>query len=199
MGEALDFFFFYGSLYNYLSAMRIEPLAAAANVAVRWRPFNLRQIVIEQNSTGFVSDVKMNYFWRDVERRARHHRLPFAGRPPYPADPDLVAVKVGAIAAQEDWCPVYSRATFEEWFIGGRAPGVGDHAERILGALGKPTGSMIARAKGGEGERALNEATEAARQLGIFGAPTFAIGTEIFWGDDRLEEALAFAVSRRGD
>jgi 2-hydroxychromene-2-carboxylate isomerase len=39
----------------------------------------------------------------------------------------------------------------------------------------------------------MQEATDAARKLGIFGAPTFAVGTEIFWGDDRLEEALAFA------
>jgi len=54
----------------------------------------------------------------------------------------------------------------------------------------------VTRAKGVEGERLLKEATDAARKLGIFGAPTFAIGREIFWGDDRLEDALNFALGR---
>jgi 2-hydroxychromene-2-carboxylate isomerase len=71
-------------------------------VEVRWRPFNLREILIEQNNTGFTKNaVKMNYFWRDVERRARRHNIPFAGRAPYPADPDLLALRVGLISAQE--------------------------------------------------------------------------------------------------
>ena len=104
----------------------------------------------------------MNYFWHDVERRARRHNIPFAGRAPYPADPDLLALRVGLIAAQEKWCDDYSRATFHEWFIARRVPGVDDHIERVLASL----------------------------------APTFAIGAEIFWGDDRLEEALAFAAGR---
>jgi 2-hydroxychromene-2-carboxylate isomerase len=200
VAAALDFFFFYGSIHSYLSAMRIEALAASADVAVSWRPFNLRQILIEQNNTGFTkNETKMNYFWHDVERRARRHGVPFAGRAPYPADPDLLALRVGLIAAAEGWCAAYSRATFHAWFIERRAPGVRDHTERVLASLGRPTASIIARAKGETGELLLGQATDAARSRGIFGAPTFAIGTEIYWGDDRLEEALAFAASHRGD
>lgn len=191
----LDFFFFYGSIHSYLSAMRIEALASSAGVAVRWRPFNLREILLEQRNTGFTTnEVKLNYFWHDIERRARRHKLPFIGRAPYPADPDLLALKIGSIAAQEGWCAEYSRATFDEWFVGQRAPGVGDHAERVLARLGKSPGPIVARAKSEEGEHLFNETTNTARKLGIFGAPTFAIGTEIFWGDDRLEEALEFAA-----
>jgi len=167
---------------------------------VRWRPFNLREILIEQNNTGFTrNEVKMNYVWHDVERRAKRHGIPFAGRAPYPADPDLLALRVGLIAAQASWCAPYSRATFHDWFVGRRAPGVGDHVERVLSSLGKSpeeTADVIARAGSAEGTRLMQDATDAARQLGIFGAPTFAVGTEIFWGDDRLEEAIAFAVRR---
>src|SRR5262245_18955813 len=174
--------------------MRIGALAAAARIDVHWRPFNLREILIEQNNTAFVkNEVKMKYFWHDVERRAVRHRIPFAGRAPYPADPDLLALKVGLIAAQEGWCADYSRATFHAWFIDRRAPGVGDQVERVLSSLGKSAG-VIARADSIEGARWLQEPTASARKLGIFGAPTFAVGTEIFWGDDRLEEALAFAI-----
>src|SRR5262245_10150218 len=190
----LEFFFFYGSIHSYLSVMRIEGVASQAGVTVRWRPFNLREILIEQNNTGFTSnEVKMNYFWHDVERRAARHNIPFAGRAPYPADPDLLALRFGLIAAQEGWCAHDSRATFHAWFIDRRAPGVGDQVERVLSSLGKSAG-VIARADSIEGARLMQEATDAARKLGIFGAPTFAVGTEIFWGDDRLEEALAFAI-----
>src|SRR5262249_20162084 len=71
MAGQLDFYFFYGSIHSYLSVMRIGALASAAGVAVRWQPFNLREILIEQNNTAFTkNDVKMNYFWHDVERRA---------------------------------------------------------------------------------------------------------------------------------
>ena len=168
MAGHLDFYFFYGSIHSYLSVMRIGALASAAGVAVRWQPFNLREILIEQNNTAFTkNDVKMNYFWHDVERRARRHKIPFAGRAPYPADPELLALRVG-----------------------------GDHVEHILASLDKSPAPIIARAQSAEGERLAKEATDAARKLGIFGAPTFAIGAEIFWGDDRLEDALAFAAGR---
>jgi 2-hydroxychromene-2-carboxylate isomerase len=193
----LDFYFFYGSIHSFLSVMRIGALASRAQIEVRWRPFNLRDILIEQNNTSFTkNEVKMNYFWHDLERRAARHRIPFAGRAPYPADPDLLALRVGVVAAQEGWCADYSRATFHEWFIGRHAPGVADHVERVLTALGKAPGPIIGRAKNADGERLLKEATDNARKLGIFGAPTFAVGPELFWGDDRLEEALGFAYGR---
>src|SRR6266540_2294057 len=81
MAGNLDFYFFYGSIHSYLSVMRIGALASAAHVEVRWQPFNLREILIEQNNTAFTkNEVKMNYFWHDVERRARRYKIPFAGR-----------------------------------------------------------------------------------------------------------------------
>jgi 2-hydroxychromene-2-carboxylate isomerase len=197
MAATADFYFFYGSIHSYLSVMRIGAVASAPQVEVNWRPFNLREILIEQNNTAFTkNEVKMNYFWHDVERRAARHKIPFAGRAPYPADPDLLALRVGLIAAEEGWCADYSRATFRDWFIGRRAPGVADHVERVVASLSKSPGPIVARAKGADGERLLKQATDDARKLGIFGAPTFAIGSEIFWGDDRLEEALNFASKR---
>jgi 2-hydroxychromene-2-carboxylate isomerase len=83
---------------SYLTVMRIDALAAGAQIEVRWQPFNLREILVEQNNTAFTkNEVKMNYFWHDVERRAHGHGIPFAGRAPYPADPDLLALRVGVM------------------------------------------------------------------------------------------------------
>jgi 2-hydroxychromene-2-carboxylate isomerase len=194
MAASLDFYFFYGSNHSYLSVMRIGPLIAAASVEVRWRPFNLREILIEQNNTAFVkNEVKMNYFWHDIGRRAARHNIPFAGRVPHPVDPELLALRVGLIAAQEGWCPEYSRATFHDWFINRHAPGVADHVERVLASLGRPMEPVVARAKSPVVDGLMKQVTDEARSLGIFGAPTFAIGREIFWGDDRLEDAIEWA------
>src|SRR5690348_13199234 len=127
MTRALDFFFFYGSIHTYLSVMRIETLAAPAGTAIRWRPFNLRAILIEQNNTAFARNpVRLAYNWRDIQRRSRHMGVPFAGPAPYPADPDLLALSVGTVAAAEGWCAAYTKATFAAWFLDKRTAGAAE-------------------------------------------------------------------------
>jgi 2-hydroxychromene-2-carboxylate isomerase len=194
MPAQLDFFFFYGSIHTYLSVMRIEMLASRSHIDIRWRPFNLRQILIEQNNTSFAKNqVRLNYNWRDIERRAARLGIPFAGPAPYPADPDLLALRVGALAAVEGWCPEYSKATFRAWFLERKASGLPDNVAAVLADLGKPSRETMARATTHAIDARLEAETDAARQLGIFGSPTFVVGTELFWGDDRLEDALAYA------
>ncbi len=69
-----------------------------------------------------------------------------------------------------------------------KASGLPQHVEQILTELGKPL-ETLAQARSSETEARLEAATDDARQLGLFGSPTFAIGREIFWGDDLLEDA----------
>jgi 2-hydroxychromene-2-carboxylate isomerase len=189
----LDFYFFYGSIYSYLSVVRIGALASAAHAEVRWRPFNIDRT--EQHRIQEERGEDELFLARGRKAR-RRHKIPFTGRAPYPVDPELLALRVGVIAAEDGWCADYSRTTFHEWFIGQRAPGVAAHVERTLASLGKSPAPIIARAKSADGERLLKEATDGARKLGIFGAPTFAIGSEIYWGGDRLADALSFASGR---
>lgn len=191
MTGALDFFFFYGSTYSYLTVMRIERLAAEAGVKLRWRPFNVRQIMIEQNNIPFRDKpVKLAYMWRDIERRAARYGLPFKHPPPYPVDPENLASRVGVLAAVEGWCPEYTRATYASWFLEGRAPGEPDHLSGLLRRLGRDPASVLARADSAEIRGKYDSETEAARQLAIFGSPSFVAAGEMFWGDDRLEDAL---------
>jgi 2-hydroxychromene-2-carboxylate isomerase len=195
MAKTLDFFFFYGSIHTYLSVMRIEPLARAAGVTVAWRPFNLREILVEQNNTAFARNpVRLAYNWRDIERRAQHLGIPFQGRPPYPVDPELLALRVGVAAASQGWCADYTRATFRAWFLENKSSGVAENVADILTSLGRPAREVIAEAKNAATDALLKGATDAARSRGIFGSPTFAVGPEIFWGDDRLEDAVEWAV-----
>lgn len=190
----LDFFFFIGSTYTYLSVMRIESAAAAAGVEVRWRPFFLREILIEQGNSPFVGKpVKMRYMWRDLERRAARHGIEFAGVPPYPVDPDGLANRLACLACREGWGPGLVQETYRSWFLGHKAPGEETETRHLLSRLGKAPGPTIARADSQENRDYLAAETQAARDLGLFGSPTFAVGTEIFWGDDRLEDAIAWS------
>lgn len=196
MARALDFFFFYGSIHTYLSVMRIAELAAPAAIDIRWRPFNLRAILIEQNNTSFARNpVRLAYNWRDIERRAARLGIAFAGPAPYPVDPDLLALRVGTVAAAENWCAAYTKATFAAWFLDERAAGAPENVAHVLAGLGRPTAETLVRAAAPDIAERLAGETEAARRLGIFGSPTFAAGQEIFWGDDRLDDAIAFASS----
>jgi 2-hydroxychromene-2-carboxylate isomerase len=105
----------------------------------------------------------------------------------------LLALRVGVLAAAENWCADYTRATFRSWFLDGKAGGLPENVESVVAGLRKPAADILARAAKPEVEARLKQETEIARQLGIFGAPTFACADEIFWGDDRLEDAIAFA------
>ena len=195
MNREIDFFFFFGSIYSYLTVMRIEKVAGAAKLQVRWRPFNLRELLIEQNNTAFTrNQVRMNYAWRDVERRAARHGIEFIERPPYPVDPNLLALRVGMIAAKEGWCPDYARATYRQWFVERKVPGLPDNVRDVLRGLGQPADSILGRAKSTEADELLARETGAARKIGLFGSPNVVVGDEIFWGDDRLEEAVEHAT-----
>ena len=101
--------------------VQVRATRTAAGVAVRWRPFNLRAIMVEQNNTSR-PPAKMRYIWRDLERRTRTHALPFRPTPPYPVDPELRALRVGTVAAVEGWCPEFSRAVFSAWMRDHKAP-----------------------------------------------------------------------------
>ena len=193
MSSAMDFYFFIGSTYSYLSVMRAESLAAQAGVGLVWRPFSVRTLMREQNNIPFATKpIKMKYMWRDVERRASTFGVPFDGVPPYPIDPNELANHVATLAALEGWCKDFTRAAYRKWFLGKQDPGSPEALREVLQALGHDADRCIGRASDADVKQAYAAATERARQLGLFGSPTFVVGDEIFWGDDRLEDALAW-------
>lgn len=196
MQSHLDFFCFLGSTYTYLAVNRAEALASRENVALRWHPFSVRSIMIEQNNRPFVGKpVKLAYMWRDVERRAKRYGIPFAGIPHYPNDADELANRVATLAALEGWCPEFAKAAYAEWFIENRDPGNVECLSQVLHRMNRNPRETIERANSQEIRDKYASETELARSMGIFGSPTFVCGTEIFWGDDRLEDAIDWCKS----
>lgn len=196
MPRILDFFFFIGSTYTYLAVNRAEEVAARAGIELRWRSFNVLSIMLEQDNRPFVGKpVKMRYMWRDVERRAKGYGIPFESIPDYPVDSERLAGRIAVIGSLDGWCPDYVKATYRDWFLENKAPGEIEHTRAILTQLGQDPDAVISRAESQEIRGLYDAETERAKELGIFGSPTFRFGNEIFWGDDRLEDAVEWVTA----
>ena len=198
MSHQMDFFFNFGSTYSYLTVMRLSDEAARCGVAVRWRPFNVRQLFVEQANIPFPKEkaAKVAHMWRDIERRARLFGLSWNGVPPYPVDRSGLANRVGVLAGQEGWGPELARAAYHAWFIDHLDFGRAEVLSPLLLALGKDAQAVIQRADSPAVHADFEAETDVARSLGVFGAPTFVVGSELFWGHDRLDDALLWAQGR---
>jgi 2-hydroxychromene-2-carboxylate isomerase len=197
--SGLEFWFEFGSTYSYLSAARIED--AAAGVPVRWEPFLLGPIFAEQDwddSPFNIYPAKGRYMWRDMERLCAKYGIPFARPSRFPRS-GVAAARVACLAREtsEPWLPAFVRAVFRANFAEDRE--IGDAAEvgSILDSLGLQGARIVGQAQAQDNRQRLREQTRRAAGLGIFGAPSFVVGGELFWGNDRLEDALAWATARR--
>ncbi|MCJ2129032.1 2-hydroxychromene-2-carboxylate isomerase [Methylobacterium sp. E-045] len=197
----LEFWYEFSSTYSYLAAMRIDGMADAAGVAVRWRPFLLGPIFASQgwNSSPFnLFPAKGRHMWRDVEREVARQGLPPLKRvDPFPQN-SLSATRAATYGMDHDWLVPFSKAVYETQFSLGHSIAEPQAVAGILDRLGLD-GTVILKAAASEGNKGrLRVNGEEARSRGIFGAPTFLTGDgELFWGNDRLEQALAWATGDR--
>ena len=199
MAATVAFWFDFASTYSYLSAMRIESEAARHGVAVDWRPFLLGPIFARQGWTDSpfnVYPVKGRYMVRDIERIAEARGLPFRMPERFPAN-SLLAARLATIERGERWASAFSRAVFEAEFARGEDISNQTVVGAALAAADCDAANVLPRASAPAVKDALKAATAAAERLGIFGAPSFVTADgELFWGDDRLDLALAWAGDR---
>lgn len=196
---AVDFYFWTGSTYTYPTVNRIEAVAAREGIEVRWKPFNLRALLRENNHVPFpAGTAKMEYMWRDLQRRAEMHDLPFPDeRPAYPSDPETLNFKAALIAYEEGWAKEYALTAFRWWFLKDKPPGMDGNLEHMLREMGKDSDTILSRIAAAEIDAKMAASADQARALGLFGSPHFVVGKEVFWGDDRLEDAVAWASAER--
>jgi 2-hydroxychromene-2-carboxylate isomerase len=192
----IDFWFEFASTYSYPAAMRIGSLAQASGVQVRWRPFLLGPIFKAQgweNSPFNIYPVKGRYMWRDLERICAALDLPFTQPVPFPQN-TVLAARVALIALAQPWGKSFCRAVYRAEFGSGRNIGEPAAIADVLTGLGQDAQAVLQRAQMDANRNALRVQTEEAQRLGIFGAPSFFTADgELFWGNDRLEAALAWA------
>lgn len=190
----LDFWFDFASTYSYPSAMRIGRLAGEAGVNVRFRPFLLGVVFKAQGwdtSPFNLYPAKGRNMWRDLERLCADLALPFVRPEPFPQN-SLLAARM-ALAIDEAKRPDFSRAVFHAEFGGGKRIDDSNLIGSLLADLKLDAAALLAAAQSTAIKDKLRAETAEAQQLGIFGAPSFVTADgELFWGNDRLEHALAW-------
>ena len=199
MTKPIEIWFEFASTYSYLTVMRAEPLCQQAGAPLVWRPFLLGPIFKAKgwDTSPFNLDpAKGAYMWRDVARRAARFDLAFQRPPIFPMH-TVQAARIMTAALDEPWCGDFARAVFSAEF--GRGEDISDPSvlHQALETCGVPPEPWMAAAQTDPVKTALRARTEDAATLGLFGAPSFRVGDELFWGDDRLEDALIWAQERR--
>ena len=191
----IDFYFSIGSTYTFLSVTRILEIEKKNNIKFNWKPFSVRAIMKEMNNIPFPKDKKnkVDYMWRDIERRAKSYGF-FAKTPvPYPLSEFDLANQIAILGLEEGWGIDYVRLTYKKWFQEGKEPAIDPSISEVCDELKLNKNEIITAAKDQiiQNKYLLN--TDSARNNKIFGSPTFVVNSEIFWGDDRMEDAIAWS------
>ncbi|MCB1914490.1 MAG: 2-hydroxychromene-2-carboxylate isomerase [Rhodocyclaceae bacterium] len=192
---SIEFWYEFASSYSYLSVMRIEGLASAAGVDVAWRPFLLGPVFMSLgwNDSPFnIYPPKGRYMWRDLERLCARYGMRLQRPSEFPRNA-LLAARVACQGQDQPWIGAFSRKVMAANFADDRDIGSADVIADLLDGFSLPASDLIAAAQRPAGKEALRHQTERACQLGLFGAPSFVVGGELFWGNDRLEDALEWA------
>ncbi|MGZ3504536.1 MAG: DsbA family protein [Vulcanimicrobiaceae bacterium] len=195
MNPALEFWFDFASTYSYVAAMRIEGLCREAGVSLVWRPFLLGPIFELQgwNDSHFnINPRRGAYMWRDLERLTAKFGLAWRKPSRFPRSSALAA-RVACTFGGEPWCGDYIRRIFVANFGEDRDIAQEDTVAGVLIELGADPLASIAAALDPENRPRLRANTERAIDLGIFGAPDCVVNGELFWGEESLEDAIAWA------
>ena len=193
--KEIDFYFSIGSTYTYLSVTRILDVEKNHQVKFNWKPFSVRAIMKEMNNIPFPKDKinKVNYMWRDIERRAKGYGF-FAKTPvPYPLSEFDLANQIAILGLDMGWGINYIRSTYKKWFQEGKEPAIDPSISEICKELDLNKNEIISEAKSDKIIDIYKFNTESARENKVFGSPSFIVDNEIFWGDDRMEDSINWA------
>lgn len=196
MGAKLEFWYDFASTYSYLSAMRVEQAALAKGVSVSWQPFLLGPIFAEQgwnNSPFNIYPAKGRYMWRDMERLAAARGLPFQRPVAFPQN-SLKAARLALAIDSSDQRAGFTRAVYVAEFGAGRDVSDAEVLADCLETAGLSPDLLTHIGDAGI-KAALFQQVEHAKKQDIFGAPSFIAGKELFWGDDRLDDAISYALA----
>jgi len=195
----IELFYEFGSTYSYPAVMQAEQLAEARGLALVYRPILLGPIFAAQGyqQPPFVQfSVKGAYMWRDLERICATSGLPFRRPSAFPRR-SVLPTRIALLGVGEGWVAAFSRRVYTLNFAEDRE--IDDEAtmREVLAALSLDADDILARAVAPAHRERLRKEVERAQALGVFGAPTFVVEGELFWGHDRMLQALDWADAAR--
>ena len=192
----IEFWYSIGSTYTYLSTQRLAQIETENEVVFEWCPFSVRSRMIEMENVPFMAEKKrdkIDYMWRDVQRRANFYGFDAKVPAPYPLKEFDLANKVAILGKDQGWIKEYTILTYKKWFLEHLEPGSEPNLSSTLKEIGLDSDNVIKQAQTDEIEQKYLKNTEMAKNKGIFGSPTFIVENEVFWGDDRCEDAIPFS------
>lgn len=192
----IEFWYEFASPYSYPAAMRIEKITAQKGMKVNWCPFLLGPIFKAQgweDSPFNVYPAKGAYLWRDMERICQAQGLGFQRLSIFPQN-SILAARLALSAAVGEKCPDFSRHLYQAEFAENQDISRPETLKKVLAELDIDAESAFAEAASDEVKLLLRRHTQRAIDKNIFGAPSFVTADgELFWGNDRLEQAVAWA------
>lgn len=191
--QTLEFWYEFASTYSYLAAERVEAVAQAHGLTVSWRPFLLGPIFASQgwNTSPFkIYEAKGTYMWRDMERTAEIYNLPFKIPTTELPQHSVLAARVALCLPDGEQRAEYSKKVYRAEWTADKNIADRETISSTLQEMGHDAKAILALAATPAIKQELALNTDEARSKGIFGAPSFVTQDgELFWGDDRLEQA----------
>jgi 2-hydroxychromene-2-carboxylate isomerase len=196
MLERAVFYYDLGSPYAYLSAERISGLFTAAGLEQpEWQPILLGGLFKHFDRGSWALTEARAEGIAEIEWRAAEYGLPELLWPdPWPGEM-LTAMRVATFAKQTGRTVSFSLAAFRQQFAAGKDLSDPDNVMIAAAACELHPRALESAIKTKGVKDGLREATDAAAAAGVFGVPSVRVGEQVFWGDDRLEEAVAAAAS----
>lgn len=188
------FYFDLGSPYAYLTAERISGLFSEAGLQQpEWQPILLGALFKRLGRDSWGNGPGRNEGIAEVERRAASYGLPPLSWPePWPGNM-LTAMRAATFAKQTGRTVSFALAAFRQAFAGGRDLSDPDNVLIAAAACELHPNAVLKAVETDIVKGALREATDRAAELGVTGVPSLLVGGEVFWGDDRVEEAVSAA------
>jgi len=186
MAKRIEFFYDIGSPYSYLAATQIEAVAARAGGAVEWRPFLLGGVFKATGNTSSAGlALKARYMFADLTRWAQQYGVPFQMPSRFPLN-TLRPMRACIFGSQRGLCGELALALYRGYWVDDVDITGDDGLRAAARSAGLDAGAVLAACEEPAVKDALRSATEEAVRRGAFGAPTFFVGDEMFWGNDRL-------------
>lgn len=195
----LKFWFDFASTYSYPAAMRIESVAKAQNVDIEWHAFLLGPIFHAQgwNDSPFnIYPAKGRYMWRDMERICQSLQIPFRRPSAFPRNGTLAARIITRFNGAE-WIPNFVKTVYQANFVEDRDIAAATVIGHCLQKMAVDAAPIITAATATDSKALFRAQTRRAIDQNIFGAPTFVSHNELFWGNDRLEQAVQWHSRQR--